>query len=151
LFLLREYARTGNDAARAMVVQTLRAMARGGMGDHIGGGFHRDSVDGNWRVPHFEKMLYDQAQIVLACLEASQAGADPFFAQIAEDTLQYVRRDMTDAKGGFYSAEDADSLPHDLKTSGPQDLKTSINLLTHDRGGRDACATELGPLILILH
>jgi hypothetical protein len=95
LFLLREYARTGNDAARAMVVQTLRAMALGGMRDHIGGGFHRYSVDGNWRVPHFEKMLYDQAQIVLACLEASQAGDDPFFAQIAEDTLQYVRRDMT--------------------------------------------------------
>ena len=116
LFLLREYARTGNDAARAMVVQTLRAMALGGMRDHIGGGFHRYSVDGNWRVPHFEKMLYDQAQIVLACLEAAQAGDDSFFAQIAEDTLQYVRRDMTDAKGGFYSAEDADSLP-----SEPQD------------------------------
>ena len=81
-----------------MVVQTLRSMALGGMRDHIGGGFHRYSVDGNWRVPHFEKMLYDQAQIVLACLEASQAGDDPFFAQIAEDTLQYVRRDMTDAK-----------------------------------------------------
>lgn len=126
LFLLREHARTGNDAARAMVVQTLRAMALGGMRDHIGGGFHRYSVDGNWRVPHFEKMLYDQAQIVLACLEASQAGGDPFFAQIAEDTLQYVRRDMTDPKGGFYSAEDADSLPvelQDLETSGPQDHK----------------------------
>jgi len=124
LFLLREYARTGHDLGRAMVVQTLRAMALGGMRDHIGGGFHRYSVDGNWRVPHFEKMLYDQAQIVLACLEASQAGADPFFAQIAEDTLQYVRRDMTDKRGGFYSAEDADSLPferQDPKTSGPQD------------------------------
>jgi len=111
LFLLREFARTGNDAARAMVVQTLRSMALGGMRDHIGGGFHRYSVDGNWRVPHFEKMLYDQAQIVLACLEAAQADADPFFAQIAEDTLQYVRRDMTDKRGGFYSAEDADSIP----------------------------------------
>jgi len=126
LFLLREYERTGNDAARAMVVQTLRAMALGGMRDHIGGGFHRYSVDGGWRVPHFEKMLYDQAQIVLACLEASQAGDDPFFAQIAEDTLQYVRRDMTDARGGFYSAEDADSLAHDLETSGPRDL-TSVH------------------------
>ena len=111
LFLLREYARTGNDIGRAMVVQTLRAMSLGGMRDHIGGGFHRYSVDGNWRVPHFEKMLYDQAQIVLACLEASQAAGDPFFAQIAEDTLQYVRRDMTDPRGGFYSAEDADSVP----------------------------------------
>jgi uncharacterized protein len=124
LFLLREHVRTGNDAARAMVVQTLRSMALGGMRDHIGGGFHRYSVDGNWRVPHFEKMLYDQAQIVLACLEAAQAGDDPFFAQIAQDTLEYVRREMTDARGGFYSAEDADSLPvepHDLKTSRPQD------------------------------
>ncbi len=111
LFLLREYQRTGSDQALAMVVQTLRAMALGGMRDHIGGGFHRYSVDGNWRVPHFEKMLYDQAQLVLAFLEAAQATGDPFFAQIAEDTLQYVRRDMTDQKGGFYSAEDADSLP----------------------------------------
>ena len=113
LFLLREHARTGNDVPRAMVVQTLRAMALGGMRDHVGGGFHRYSVDGNWRVPHFEKMLYDQAQIVLACLEAAQAGGDPFFAQIAEDTLQYVRRDMTDERGAFYSAEDADSLEPD--------------------------------------
>jgi uncharacterized protein YyaL (SSP411 family) len=111
LFLLREHKRTGNEMALAMVVQTLRAMALGGMRDHIGGGFHRYSVDGNWRVPHFEKMLYDQAQLVLAYLEAAQATRDPFFAQIAEDTLQYVRRDMTDEKGGFYSAEDADSIP----------------------------------------
>jgi uncharacterized protein YyaL (SSP411 family) len=111
LFLLREHKRTGNDLALAMVTQTLRAMALGGMRDHIGGGFHRYSVDGNWRVPHFEKMLYDQAQLVLAYLEAAQATGDPFFAQIAEDTLQYVRRDMTDDKGGFYSAEDADSVP----------------------------------------
>jgi uncharacterized protein YyaL (SSP411 family) len=120
LFLLRESARTGDDAGRKMVVQTLRAMALGGMRDHIGGGFHRYSVDGNWRVPHFEKMLYDQAQIVLACLEAAQAAQDPFFAQIAEDTLQYVRRDMTDARGGFYSAEDADSFPPELKTQDPR-------------------------------
>jgi uncharacterized protein YyaL (SSP411 family) len=68
-------------------------------------------VDGDWRVPHFEKMLYDQAQLALAYLEAFQATGDPFFAQIAEDTLQYVRRDMTDETGGFYSAEDADSIP----------------------------------------
>jgi hypothetical protein len=125
LFLLREYARTGNDAMRAMVVQTLRAMALGGMRDHIGGGFHRYSVDGDWRVPHFEKMLYDQAQIALACLETAQAGEDPFFAQIAEDTLQYVRRDMTDARGGFYSAEDADSYPPESQSptaSEPQSL-----------------------------
>jgi uncharacterized protein YyaL (SSP411 family) len=111
LFLMREYKRTGSDVLLAMVAQTLRSMALGGMRDHIGGGFHRYSVDGSWRVPHFEKMLYDQAQLVLAYLEAAQATGDPFFAQIAEDTLQYVRRDMTDERGGFYSAEDADSLP----------------------------------------
>jgi uncharacterized protein len=111
LFLLREHARTGEITGRDMAVQTLRAMALGGMRDHIGGGFHRYSVDGSWRVPHFEKMLYDQAQLVLAFLEAAQSTGDPFFAQIAEDTLQYVQREMTDAGGGFYSAEDADSIP----------------------------------------
>ena len=111
LFLLREHARTGNELARDMVLKTLHAMALGGMRDHIGGGFHRYSVDGNWRVPHFEKMLYDQAQLVLAYLEAAQVSGDAFFAQIAEDTLQYVAREMTDDSGGFYSAEDADSVP----------------------------------------
>jgi uncharacterized protein YyaL (SSP411 family) len=94
-----------------MVLRTLRAMALGGMRDHIGGGFHRYSVDRAWRVPHFEKMLYDQAQIVLALLEAAQASRDPFYAEAAEDTLQYVMRQMTDEGGAFYSAEDADSVP----------------------------------------
>jgi uncharacterized protein YyaL (SSP411 family) len=111
LFLLREHARTGSTNARDMVLVTLRAMALGGMRDHVGGGFHRYSVDGNWRVPHFEKMLYDQAQLVLAYLEAAQATGDPFFAAVAEDTLAYVQRDLTDEAGGFYSAEDADSVP----------------------------------------
>jgi uncharacterized protein YyaL (SSP411 family) len=114
LFLLREHARTGEAGPRDMVLQTLRAMAMGGMRDHIGGGFHRYSVDGNWRVPHFEKMLYDQAQLILACLEAAQAAGDPFFAQIAEDTLQYVARDLTSEAGGFLSAEDADSIPPEM-------------------------------------
>jgi uncharacterized protein YyaL (SSP411 family) len=81
------------------------------MRDHIGGGFHRYSVDGEWRVPHFEKMLYDQSQLVLAYLEAAQATGDAFYATVAEDTLEYVRREMTDSDGGFYSAEDADSVP----------------------------------------
>ena len=111
LFLLREYARTGAKPALLMVNETLRAMALGGMRDHIGGGFHRYSVDAEWRVPHFEKMLYDQAQLVLAYLEAAQATGDEFFAEVAEDTLAYVARDMRDAAGGFYSAEDADSVP----------------------------------------
>jgi hypothetical protein len=104
LFLLRA-------GATDMVLRTLRAMALGGMRDHIGGGFHRYSVDGAWRVPHFEKMLYDQAQLAIAYLEAAQASGDAFYATVAEDTLDYMLRDMTDERGGFYSAEDADSLP----------------------------------------
>ena len=111
LFLLREHARTGDEVARQMASKTLHAMAMGGMRDHIGGGFHRYSVDADWRVPHFEKMLYDQAQLAIAYLEAAQSTGDPFYAQVAEDTLQYVHREMTDPDGGFYSAEDADSIP----------------------------------------
>jgi uncharacterized protein YyaL (SSP411 family) len=111
LLLLREHARTGSEAPRLMAAETLRAMALGGMRDHVGGGFHRYSVDAAWRVPHFEKMLYDQAQLVLAFLEAGQATGDDFFIAVAEDTLAYVRRDLRDEAGGFYSAEDADSVP----------------------------------------
>ena len=111
LFLLREHRRTGDETARDMVLVTLRAMALGGMRDHIGGGFHRYSVDGDWRVPHFEKMLYDQAQLVLAYVEAAQLTGDPFFADVAADTLAYVRRDLRHPDGGFFSAEDADSVP----------------------------------------
>src|SRR5213078_2817874 len=92
LFLLREHARTGDAGARDMTLRTLRAMALGGMRDHIGGGFHRYSVDAAWRVPHFEKMLYDQAQLVLAFVEAAQVSRDPFYAEVAEDTLLYVMR-----------------------------------------------------------
>jgi len=110
LLLLREHARTGDVNAREMALRTLRAMALGGMRDHVGAGFHRYSVDGQWRVPHFEKMLYDQAQLALAFLEAAQVSGDPFYAEVAEDTLLYVLLVMTDdATGGFYSAEDADS------------------------------------------
>ncbi len=111
LFLLREHARTGAAEPRVMVLGTLRAMAMGGMRDHVGGGFHRYSVDGDWRVPHFEKMLYDQAQLVIAFLEAFQVSGDPFFAQVAEDTLRYVQRDLSSTEGGCVSAEDADSVP----------------------------------------
>ncbi|MBK5296854.1 MAG: thioredoxin domain-containing protein [Vicinamibacteria bacterium] len=111
LFLLREHARTNEPVPRDLALHALRAMALGGMRDHVGGGFHRYSVDEAWRVPHFEKMLYDQAQLVLAYLEAAQATGDRFFAQVADDTLQYVGRELTHPDGGFYSAEDADSLP----------------------------------------
>ncbi len=93
LFLLREHARRSGaagdpEAPLRMAADTLRAMALGGMRDHVGGGFHRYSVDGDWRVPHFEKMLYDQAQLVLAYLEAAQATGDAFYAAVAEDTLR---------------------------------------------------------------
>jgi uncharacterized protein YyaL (SSP411 family) len=111
LFLLREHARTGATNARDMVLVTLRAMALGGMRDHLGGGFHRYSVDADWRVPHFEKMLYDQAQLVLAYAEAAQVTGEGSYAEVALDTLDYVRRDLTSPGGGFFSAEDADSVP----------------------------------------
>lgn len=109
-FLLRYYASTGNEEALEMVLETLRAMAKGGMHDQLGGGFHRYSVDEYWFVPHFEKMLYDQAQLAISYLEAFQITHDDFFASVARRTLDYVLRDMTDAGGAFYSAEDADSV-----------------------------------------
>ncbi len=93
-----------------MTLETLRAMANGGMHDQLGGGFHRYSVDERWFVPHFEKMLYDQAQLAISYLEAFQITHDPFYAKIARSTLDYVLRDMTHPDGGFYSAEDADSV-----------------------------------------
>jgi uncharacterized protein YyaL (SSP411 family) len=111
LFLLRQPPDGVEPSAVAMATATLRAMALGGMRDHVGGGFHRYSVDAQWRVPHFEKMLYDQAQLVLACVEAAQVTGEEFYASVAEDTLQYVLREMRSPEGGFYSAEDADSIP----------------------------------------
>jgi len=109
-FLLRYFARTGDEEAARMVLATLFGMAHGGMYDHLGGGFHRYSVDGFWHVPHFEKMLYDQAQLIPGYLEAYQIAGHEFFARIARETADYVLRDLTDpASGAFYSAEDADS------------------------------------------
>ena len=142
LFLLREHHRTGgskktrpagetSDDPLTMVATTLRAMALGGMRDHIGGGFHRYSVDGDWRVPHFEKMLYDQAQLVLAYLEAAQAAGEPGFAEVAADTLAYVRRDLTSPEGGFYSAEDADSVPPE-EAEGVPHKKEGAFYIWHD-------------------
>jgi len=112
-FLLDVSATTPDAAERdkslRMVLKTLREMDAGGIHDHLGGGFHRYSVDAAWRVPHFEKMLYDQAQLACAYLEAWQVSSDPALKGAARDTLDYVRRDLTDPAGGFYSAEDADS------------------------------------------
>ncbi|HET7618021.1 MAG TPA: thioredoxin domain-containing protein, partial [Vicinamibacterales bacterium] len=121
LFLLREHARRrgASSAPRLMATETLRAMALGGMHDHVGGGFHRYSVDAAWRVPHFEKMLYDQAQLALAYLDAAQATGESFYAAVAENTLTYVLRDLSDPGGAFYSAEDADSRPADADPSAP--------------------------------
>jgi uncharacterized protein YyaL (SSP411 family) len=109
-FLLRYHARTGNREALEMVLATLTQMGRGGIRDHLGGGFHRYSTDDRWFVPHFEKMLYDQAQLAVAYLEAYQLSADEFYADAARSTLDYVLGDMTAPNGGFYSAEDADSV-----------------------------------------
>ena len=109
-FLLRYYVRTNRQEALDMTLETLRAMANGGMHDQLGGGFHRYSVDERWLVPHFEKMLYDQSQLAISYLEAFQITRDDFYANIARSTLDYVLRDMTHPEGAFYSAEDADSV-----------------------------------------
>ena len=112
-FLMRFYARDPkSDAGKQafeMALFTLRKMAAGGMHDHVGGGFHRYSVDRYWHVPHFEKMLYDQAQLAVAYLDAFQITRDRQYESVARDILDYVARDMTSKEGGFFSAEDADS------------------------------------------
>ncbi len=92
-----------------MVDHTLEAMRRGGIFDQVGFGFHRYSTDAEWLVPHFEKMLYDQAMLVLASTEAFLAGGNPIHRKTVDEIVTYVLRDMTSPKGGFYSAEDADS------------------------------------------
>jgi len=107
--LLRHYYRTGERSALDGVELTCRQMAQGGIYDHLGGGFSRYSVDEYWLVPHFEKMLYDNALLSRLYLETYQATGEPFYRRIAEETLDYVLRDMTSEEGGFYSAEDADS------------------------------------------
>jgi uncharacterized protein len=109
LFLLRYAHRTKDKTALMMVEKTLRAMRLGGIFDQVGLGFHRYSTDAQWLVPHFEKMLYDQALLLLAYLEAYQALGSPKFMITAKETLEYVLRDLASPEGGFYSAEDADS------------------------------------------
>lgn len=109
-FLLRESVWSKNDEAREMALKTLTEMAKGGMYDHLGGGFHRYSVDARWFVPHFEKMLYDQGQLATSYIEAYQITGDVQYANVARDIFEYVLRDLRHAEGGFYSAEDADSV-----------------------------------------
>jgi uncharacterized protein YyaL (SSP411 family) len=108
-FLLGYYKRTGNESALEMVEKTCKEMAYGGIYDRLGGGFHRYTVDAAWLVPHFEKMLYDNAQLAKIYLHLFQVTKDEFYKRVAIDTLEYVRREMTDEKGGFYTAQDADS------------------------------------------
>jgi len=109
MFLLRYHRRTRNPDAIKMVEETLDAMMRGGIHDQIGGGFHRYSTDALWLVPHFEKMLYNQATLLLAYTEAYQATGEPMYASVARDIVDYTLRNLTSPEGAFYSAEDADS------------------------------------------
>jgi uncharacterized protein YyaL (SSP411 family) len=109
LFMLRYWKRTGNEKALEMTEKTLEEMRRGGVYDQVGYGFHRYSTDREWLVPHFEKMLYDQAMLALAYLETYQATGKEIYANTAREIFAYVIRDMTSPQGGFYSAEDADS------------------------------------------
>ncbi|MFX1473443.1 MAG: thioredoxin domain-containing protein, partial [Promethearchaeota archaeon] len=109
MLLLRYWKRTGNKDALNMVETTLREMRKGGIWDHIGFGYHRYSTDAEWLLPHFEKMLYDQAMLLHAYIETFEATGDAFYSDVAQDIIQYVFRDLTSPKGAFYSAEDADS------------------------------------------
>ncbi len=132
-FLLRQHRRTGDARALRMATLTLEQMAAGGIYDHVGGGFHRYSTDADWLVPHFEKMLYDNALLALAYLEGYQATGNGRFAQVAREVLRYVSREMTAPGGAFYSATDADSLTPDGQreegwffTWTPQELHTVL-------------------------
>ncbi|MDE3180288.1 MAG: thioredoxin domain-containing protein [Acidobacteriota bacterium] len=109
IFLLRYGHRTGDAHALEMAERTLAAMRRGGIYDHVGFGFHRYSTDAGWLVPHFEKMLYDQALLLAAYSEAFEATRNEDYARTAHEIIDYVERQMTSPEGGFYSAEDADS------------------------------------------
>ena len=106
---LRQLHTNQNSHYLEMTSHTLRKMAEGGVYDHLGGGFHRYSVDERWLVPHFEKMLYDNALLTRLYLEAYQATQDPFFRSVVEEILAYVEREMLSSEGGFYSTQDADS------------------------------------------
>ncbi len=145
MFLLRYYHRTKNESALEMVSHTLTQMRLGGIYDHIGFGFARYSTDREWLVPHFEKMLYDQAMLCMAYTEAYQITKENLFKQTAEEILEYVLRDMTHPEGGFFSAEDADSegeegkfylwTIEEIRNVLSDDAKLFIKLFNIDDGG----------------
>ena len=108
-YLLSQYYHTGNTQALEAVTVTLNKMANGGIYDHLGGGFARYSTDDKWKVPHFEKMLYDNSQLVSLYAQAYQAVKNPLYKKVAEETLEFIKRELTDKSGGFYSSLDADS------------------------------------------
>ena len=129
-FLLRHHARTGAKPALTATVGTLRAMAKGGIRDHIGGGFHRYTTDVDWHVPHFEKMLYDQAQLAVAYVDAFQVTREPLMREVARETLDYTLRDMRSPAGGFFSAEDADSQAPAVEGAAPRRMEGAFYLWT---------------------
>ena len=132
----------GSEQARAMLLATLDGMAAGGMHDHLGGGFHRYSVDRFWHVPHFEKMLYDQAQLAGAYLEAFQITGEARHAAVARDILGYVGRDLTSPEGGFFCAEDADSL---LAAGRPEHAEGAFYVWTKKEIEEALAPGEAGP------
>jgi len=162
LFLLRYWNRTKEKMALTMVEQTLRAMRLGGIFDQVGFGFHRYSTDAEWLVPHFEKMLYDQALLALAYTEAFQATGAGKFKVTAKEVIEYVLRDLASPEGGFYAAEDADSEGEEgkfylwteedvRKTLSPEDADLAVRLFEIKTGGNYAESVRKGNGENILH
>jgi len=165
MFLLRYWKRTGDTQALGMVEKTLEAMRLGGIYDHVGFGFHRYSTDSRWFLPHFEKMLYDQALLAMAYIEAYQAtDGKGAYEQAAREIFSYVLRDMTNREGGFYSAEDADSegeegrfylwtldeVRHVLSTEEAELISRVFTMKKEGNFAEEATGRETGKNILVL-